>query len=314
MKSRWFRVILLLILLCPVLARADVSWEDKSWPENAEYIDLDDTVVKDFDAFIDFLDRLPNLKQVDMWQNKMTRAQCDLLAVRYPQIKWGWTMVIKGGSHTHLVRTDYTAWSTLHNNKSFRHSSEDFSVLKYCWNLKALDIGHNNVDTLDFLYDLPELRVLIIAVNNITDITPVASLRHLEYLELFNNKVTDITPLKNLTHLLDLNLGFNRIEDLSPAANLKALQRLWLFSSQKYKQAPPRETVNMLQAALPDTQIDITHHPTTGTWRYIGYNRDKHPHYAVITQMFGDDRNHPRYEYVPFEESWPEEGSSGEQQ
>ena len=66
MKNRWLWLVLLL-LLCPVLAGADVSYEGKSWPENAEYIDLGDVIVKDFDAFTAVLDRMPNLKQVDMW-------------------------------------------------------------------------------------------------------------------------------------------------------------------------------------------------------------------------------------------------------
>ena len=303
MKSRWLWVVLLLLLLCPVLAGADVSYGGMSWPEDAEYIDLGDHVVTDYDAFMAALDQMPNLKQVDMWKNKMTKAKCDMLAARYPDMKWGWTMLIIGWDHEHLVRTDYTAWSTLHNNRSAKHSSEDLSVLKYCWNLKALDVGHNKVDSLDFLYDLPELRVLIIACNNVTDITPIASLKHLEYAELFNNKITDITPLLELPHLLDLNLSFNKIRDLSPVKNLKTLQRLWLFSSMQTNQSPPPDAVAAIKAALPDTQIDTVHHPTTGTWRYIGGNR-KHPHYAVITQMFGEDHLHPRYEYVPFDESW----------
>ena len=308
MKHGWILFVLLLLLICPVLSGAEVVYGGTAWPEDAEYIDLGNNVVGDFDAFMAFLDQMPNLKQVDMWQNKMTRSQCDMLAARYPNMKWGWTMIIKAWDHEHLVRTDYTSWSTLHNNRSGKHSSEDLSVLKYCWNLKALDVGHNKVDSLDFLYDLPELLVLIIACNNVTDITPLASLQYLEYAELFNNKITDITPLQNLTHLLDLNLAFNKINDLSPVKNLKNLQRLWLFSSQRIKQSPSPDVVASIRAALPDTQIDTTHHPTTGTWRYIGGNR-KHPHYAAITAMFGEDHLHPHYEYVPFDESWTEEGS-----
>ena len=172
---------------------------------------------------------MPALRQVDMWQNRMTSGQCDMLAARYPGMRWGWTMVIKNWNHEHLIRTDATSWSTLHNNKSAKHSSEDLSVLKYCWNLMALDVGHNKIDSLEFLYDLPNLRVLILACNAVTDITPIATLQHLEYAELFNNKITDITPLKDLPHLMDLNLGFNRIADLSPLENIKTLQRLWLL-------------------------------------------------------------------------------------
>ena len=64
---------LLLFLLCPVQSSADVSWEGMTWADDAEYIDLGDCVVTDFDAFEAVLDQLPGLKQVDMWQNRMTR-------------------------------------------------------------------------------------------------------------------------------------------------------------------------------------------------------------------------------------------------
>lgn len=312
MKNRclWIVPFLLLLLLCPLLAEADVEFEGKAYPESAEYIDLGDTVVKDYDALTAFLDQFPHLRQVDMWNTKIKKEQCDMLAARYPDMKWGWTMVISNQNHSHLVRTDYTSWSTLHNNKTARHVSEDFTVLKYCWDLKALDIGHNNVTSLDFLYDLPNLRVLIIACNNVTDITPIASLKHLEYAELFNNKITDISPLKDLPHLIDLNLCFNRITDLSPVLGLKTLKRLWLYSCEKINTAPFGEQVDAVKAALPNTWIDTTHYSTNGGWRYTS-NKKLHPHYAVIQQIFGKDHLHPMTVYVPFEDSWPEEDPSG---
>ncbi len=295
----------MLLLLLPAAAGADVTYQGKSYPEDAEYIDLGDTVVSKFDEFMAFLDQMPRLREVDMWETRMFAANCHQLAERYPQIRWGWTMVIKNRDHEHLVRTDYTAWSTLHNKYTLGHTSEDFSVLKYCWNLMALDIGHNKVESLDFLYDLPNLRVLIVAINKITDITPIASLKKLEYAELFNNQITDISPLKDLTHLIDLNLTFNQIEDLSPVKNLKGLQRLWLYSCRYKNTEPDAAVVAELQAALPDTLIDAEHHPTNGIWRYIG--EERHPHYAVIQQMFGTDKYHEMHDYVPFAESWPEE-------
>lgn len=301
-KKGWLLLILLL-LLCPLRARAEVSYEGLVFTGEEEYIDLGDLVVKDFDAFTGFLQQMPRLKQVDMWKNRMTAAQCDLLASRFPGMKWGWTMVIKNWDHEHLVRTDYTSWSTLHNNKSAKHTSEDFAVLKYCWDLKALDIGHNNVTSLDFLYDLPDLRILIVACNAVEDITPVASLTKLEYAELFNNKITDITPLRDLTHLLDLNLCFNKIQDLTPAAGLTQLQRLWLYSCRKINAAPAGEDLDQVQAALAETWIDTTHYSTNGGWRYTSGDH-MHPHYEVILQNFGANHLHPRYEYVPFAESF----------
>ena len=308
MKRKWIWLCLLLLLLCPLLSRAEVAYEGLTFTGNEEYIDLQDHVVRDFDAFMAFLDQMPNLKQVDMWQNKMTKEQCDLLAGRYPDMKWGWTMVIRiRKKDEHLVRTDYTSWSTLHNNTSGKHSSEDFSVLKYCWNLMALDIGHNNVTDLSFLYDLPNLRVLIVACNAVEDITPIASLKNLEYLEIFKNKVTDISPLKELPHLMDLNICFNRIKDLTPLQEIKTLKRLWIYSCEKTDTIPPKEAVEALRAALPDTHIDSTHYSTNGGWRTVA-NNELDPHYEIILKIFGKDHLHPKYEYIPFHDSYPADG------
>ena len=308
MKSKWSGLLLmfLLLLLFPLFSHAEATYEGLSFAEDSDYIDLGDVVVEDFDAFADFLEHFPNLHQVDMWKNRMKAEQCDFLASRFPQVRWGWTMVIRNRDHEHLVRTDYTSWSTLHNNKSSKHNSEDFSVLKYCWNLMALDIGHNNVTSLDFLYDLPNLRVLIIACNAVEDITPLASLKYLEYAELFKNRITDISPLENLTHLMDLNLCFNKIHDLGPLLKLTTLKRLWLYSCEKTDTIPTGEQVDAIKAAFPDTKIDTTHYSTLGGWRKTGEKLD--PHYEVILQIFGENHLHPRTEYVPFQDSWTENG------
>ena len=308
MKTRGLAVVLLLLLLCAFPALAELSYEDHSFAEDAEYIDLEDLIVTDFASFADFLARFPNLKQVDMWGNKMTKEQCDFLASRFPEMRWGWTMIIRRGKCVHEVRTDFTSWSTLHNNKSPHHSSEDFTVLKYCWNLMALDVGHNEVTNLDFLYDLPNLRVLIIACNQVEDITPIASLKKLEYAELFNNKIRDITPLTGLPHLMDLNICFNRISDLSPILTLPSLKRLWLYSHEKRDTIAMGEQVNAIRTAFPELKMDTTHYSTYGQWRYLDAdNKKPDPHYAVILQIFGANHLHPRTEYIPFEDSFFDE-------
>ena len=297
-------LVLLIFPLCAGAESAEIVYEGTSYSRDAEYIDLGTFVVKDFDGFTAFLDQMPNLKQVDMWQNRMTAKQCDMLATRYPNMRWGWTMIIKNRDHEHLVRTDYTSWSTLHNNTSAKHNSEDFSVLKYCWNLKALDVGHNNVTNLDFLYDLPNLRVLILACNAIEDITPIASLKHLEYLELFKNRILDISPLEGLPHLMDLNVCFNRIQDLTPITTLPSLKRLWMYSCRKTNAVPVGDDVDAVKAAFPDANINTTHYSTLGGWRMITKN-ERDPHYEVILKNFGENHLHPRTEYVPFADSWP---------
>ena len=305
-------LVLLAAVLCLAACHAcaetaeSVQWEGLIFPADAEAIDLGETQVRDFNAFADMLAKLPKLKKVDMFATQVTKNEIELLAARFPEMDWGWTMVIRCSDGNHQIRTDQTSFSTLHNNKSPHHKSEDFTILKYCRHLFALDVGHNSVTSLDFLEDLPELRVLIVACNEVTDITPVAKLKNLEYAELFKNKITDITPVTGLTSLLDLNICFNKIQDITPVLSMTWLKRLWMFAAQVYNQGYSAETTRAIRQALPATEVDTTHYSTTGTWRYLDSKETrKHPHYAAIVASFGDTHLRPKKAYYPFEDSHP---------
>ena len=287
--KKLFPVLLLVLLALAPSALAEqqtVTFLDVTVPVDCTYVDFGDKAVRDLDALEAFLDQLPQVTQVDMYASQMRLEACDRLAQRYPQISFGWTLFF--GDHS--VRTDATAFSTLHNNKSPTHSSQELSILKYCKNLQALDVGHNKVDDLSFLYDLPNLKVLILACNAVTDITPLSSLPELEYLELFKNKITDLTPLSGLTRLKDLNICFNKVKDYAPLTGLTQLERLWIYNSDNYSDTIPlpKSVVSMLKDALPDTHIDSTHYSTLGGWR-------EHPRYDVIYKMFSGT------EYISFD-------------
>ncbi|MBR6669010.1 MAG: leucine-rich repeat domain-containing protein [Clostridia bacterium] len=284
----------LLILLCLLMAGLALAEEPQTATYmgkftadiNAEYIDLGKVRVEDYDAFIVFLRKFPNLKKVDMFSTNIYPKNIDRLAEAFPNIEFGWTMRIGD----HWVRTDATAFSTLHNNRSPQHTEQQFKYLKYCKNLLALDIGHNAVTDLSFLYDLPNLRVLILACNiNLKDITPVGSLKNLEYLELFKNDINDISCLANCTNLIDLNICFNRIKDWTPLHGLHKLERLWLYNSNNWSDQYPvdKQVVADLRTALPNCHVDSTSYSTLGGWR-------EHDRYYVIFHMF-------KYgEYIPF--------------
>lgn len=288
MKKSLLLLLVLLLIACASQCFATentVSFRSFTCTSDAEIINLGDTYVNDFSVFEAFLSSLPNLKKVDMFSTPVSRTQIEELAQLFPQIEFGWTM--KMGDHK--IRTDATAFSTLHSNKSGQHRSIDFSVLKYCKNLLALDIGHNAVDDISFLYDLPQLKVLIVACNYITDITPIGSLENLEYLELFKNKVTDISPLRNCKKLIDLNICFNYIKDYSPVYGLKNVERLWVYNSNNYSDKSPvsAEEVQKMISALPDAHIDSKSYSTLGGWR-------EHERYDVIYEMFKNGV------YIPF--------------
>ncbi|GEM_PF-659636 len=285
-----FPLLLCLLLSFCTLAAADtVSFGTRSFDTSSEFIDLGQVQVTDFDAFYTFLDSFTDLKKVNMFETPVYRPRIEEMAERYPDIEFGWTMRFA----EHEVRTDITAYSTLHMSNAKTHGNADIALVRFCRHLKALDIGHNAVSDLSFLYELPELRVLIIACNKVEDITPIGSLKNLEYLEMFTNNVRDITPLTDLDHLMDLNISYNYIADISPIFTLKNLRRLWTCRSvnRGMDKSLTNSQISQLMEYFPDLELNNVSNPTGGTWR-------EHPHFDVIHAMFRTGV------YVPFEDSF----------
>jgi len=297
MKTRACLALMLMILVTTVFSAGaeTLSYGQFSADSESEYLNIPVTRVNQWDKFYAFLSSFPHLRQVDMFDCPVNYTVVEEMHNRFPDVEFGLTMRFS----EHKVRTDATAFSTLHVYDSQWHSSRQLSVLRYCKNMYALDIGHNNFTDLSFLYDMPQLRVLIVAIGPATDITPIASLKHLEYLELFWNRITDISCLEDLPYLMDLNLVNNLITDLTPLKKLKSLKRLWIYMYNRKKTDPVDEqTIDSLQEALPDCHIDGHSTSTAGGWR-------THPHYTVLRRMFDSGV------YEPFEDSPPENWPDG---
>ena len=289
---------IMIMLTALLLAAACAAAEEAAETDYASvtYLDLGERQ-QAYGKIKQTLEQYPNLQKVDMYGTPITARQAEELEQLYPGIEFGWTL--KFGADNHLVRTDATAFSTLHLSGSKTHGTKEISsVLRYCKKLKALDFGHNGVDDLSWLAELKDLRVLIIAINRVTDITPLAGLTKLEYLEMFNNHITDISPLKGLTHLMDLNMGFNRVQDFSPLYEMKWLKRLWVYKAENRNgtgNGISQEIVDRLIRELPGCQINYTSMPSLGGWR-------EHPHFEVIHEMFRIPG------YLPFEDSYEDDG------
>ncbi len=252
------------------------QWNEVTVKTGDTYFDAGRTPVKSFQQFMAFLALFPSLERVDMFETKLRANRIAELEQAFSHIRFGWTILIKD----HVIRTDATAFSTLHSDSSPAHTSKDFEVLKYCTELVALDLGHNRIGDLSFLLHLPKLKILILACNNISDISPMARLAQLEYAELFMNRIEDISPLAGLTQLIDLELARNKIADYMPLMGLTHLQRLKVFKSGK--NIPEAE----LKGALPGCDIDFTTNPTQGTWR-------THERYFDIKDIFATGEYHP---------------------
>ena len=292
--TRFFRffTLCLCLLLCSSEATAEggsVFFQGRAYDSSAESIDLGDTVVEDWEAFSAFLRQFPELKQADMFATTVEKADIDRLTEAFPNIRFGWTIHI---ARSHYIRTDATAFSTLHG-ACVTHDSAVFEVLKYCTGLRALDLGHNKIESIDFLKDLTELRVLILACNpKLKDIRPLENLEKLEYLELFSCNVSDISCLAELPNLMDLNLCCNTgLIDHTPLLGMKKLQRLWIADTGI---ARNNGRIQEIHSALPDTRIQTRGEPTANGWR-----KDA-PHYEVIYEIFHTGV------YRPFDDSRPD--------
>ena len=289
------------LILCLLLAAAmfsgacaeTVTWRSVTVDKDTEVVDLGERGVLDWKNFYAFLDQLPNLKKVNMYGTVVNLQVYRQLSKRYPDVEFG----VQFRFNKHRVRTDNTAFSTLWAGGDRTYGYEEISMLTWCRNLYALDIGHNPVKKLDFLYEMPELRVLIVAICGVTDITPIASLKHLEYLEIFHNRIEDVSCLKDMPYLMDLNLVKNKVSDITPLAELKGLKRLWVhLCDQDNPNYPDADTLAMLQKALPDCHIDAESTSTAGGWRRGS------SHYQTIQKMF----NVKNQTYEPFDDSDPE--------
>ncbi len=301
-----FAVFVLLITSAAAMEMEEVAYDSriKAYRE-ATYVDFGSTEVKSLTKLEQFLDQLPFLQKCDMFQTTMTMDWAEELSARYPNVEFGWTFVIPcSNKPSHIIRTDMTVFSTLHNNKSRAHTSQDFACLKYCRHMLALDLGHNGLTTLDFLKVMPELRVLIIGRNQITDISALRYCPGLEYLEAFSNRIVSVEPLLGCTNLMDLNIPNNRIQDIDLLGQIKSLRRLWAFnynSSSMDTSYVDSSVRAALREALPGCTIDWNYSGTGGRWRTVNGESDgtKTPHYEVIYEMFQTGV------YIPFAESAP---------
>ena len=268
--------------------------EDLSVRSDVTDLDLREYEVPDAAAFSDSLVLLPQLARLDMCGTGPSDEEMAAMRERYPETKFIW--------YTHvyqwILRTDIKGFSTGQKRKfpdgagwytgeSFSYKrvrSSDFVNLKYCTDLVALDVGHcTMIGDVNFLADLPQLRILDISLCDLTDISPLASLTELEFLELNYNYVTDISPIANLKKLKYVNLNNNNITSYDALLDLPALERLWISCS-GLTDDQLDEMRATLSAKLPNLDIKASNKNREYA---MSYWRKDNPAYLEMQALFG---------------------------
>lgn len=205
--------------------------------------------LEDLDTLRETVSQMPNLQKLILCNCGLSNETLQEFNESLPDIKVVWRLSL--GCRWSL-RTDAVAFSVLIYAYDYpRMTSNDIQVLKYCTDLRALDLGHQAITDLSVLGDyLPELRLLILADNAVSDLTPLTKMTHLHYLELFVNRLSDITPLAELHELVDVNVSYNAISDLTPLLYSPMMDRLWFEHTYAGEAA-----YYMLKQAYPNAKI-----------------------------------------------------------
>lgn len=258
--------------LCP---NADFEWSftllNRQLNTSDSEVDLSKTRIGDTEELAAALTLFHAEPIVDLSGCNLSHEQLALLREQAENVKVVWTVRFKRWS----LRTDALTFSTWqYEDTEMPLDSQDVDALRYCTELVALDLGHNEIRDISFLEPLKELKILILADNDVTDISVLAKLDKLMYLELFLNKIKDISPLQNKEALLDLNLCFNKFTDIEPILSCKNLERIWACRCDLTEQQ-----VQQIRGAFPDATFDFESRGSTSRgWR-------EHPRYSAMTQM-----------------------------
>lgn len=185
-------------------------------------LNLTGAVINDYERFRKMLGYLPALTGVRMDDCSLTNEQLDELRSTYPEKNIVW--LLRFG--TWVVPTDAQVFSCLnHAVNNSRLSQEELGVLRYCTDLRCIDLGHSDITDLSFLSGLTKLQAIILTDNpNLSDLSPLAGLTELDFIEIMSANISDLSPLAGLNKLTFINLGNNPISDLSPLYGLEDLK------------------------------------------------------------------------------------------
>ncbi|MBR4906393.1 MAG: leucine-rich repeat domain-containing protein, partial [Clostridia bacterium] len=238
-----------------------VSAFGKTFSLADEVVSLNDVPMKDqLDALRTLLPYLRNVKRLDMENCGIADSVMAELREAFPTPKIVWRVSV--GRYS--CRTDSIMIRFSLDIDKRRLYDRDTEALKYCNEVRYLDLGHNRIQKMRFLEYMPDLEVLIIAVGDMNDITGVEHCKKLEYCEFLSGHVSDLSPLAACTELKHLNVSLNSITDITPLYGLTKLERLWISRNKI-----PEEQIEEIRRLLPNCEINTTAIDPTGEgWRY----------------------------------------------
>lgn len=177
-------------------------------------------------------------------------------------------------------------YSMLTNEEMIRMTSkltdQDTAPLRYCTNVKYLDLSYNKITDISFLSGYTELECAILTLTSISDLTPLENCGNLTWLELFACPgVTDISGLTQLKNLKYLNLSQTKVSDISVLDQLP-LERFVCVDARISK-----SDLERFAEQHPQCLVNSTGSPTGYAWRYNDKNqKEPFAYYEKLQEIF----------------------------
>lgn len=246
----------------------------------------------------ELLPYLRNVKRVDMENCGIDNETMAALRDEFPQPKLVWRVTV--GSYS--VRTD--AWMIKFSAGNGKALEDKQTVnLKYCREIKYLDLGHNKIRHMDgFVPYMPDLEVCIM-YNPMANINGIEHCPKLEFFECYSCNLKDVSPLAACTELKHVNVCYNNITDITPLYGLTKLERLWIARNPDI----PKDQIEKFKELVPGCEVNTTtHNPTRGGWRYFDEEFTQiTPRYELLRQQFRYDRTQLR----SYGDGWWDDGT-----
>ena len=267
-----------------------------------DFLDMNQIDIKDLAPLDMALRIFPNVRTVEMCACRLDNETLAAFRDKYPDRKIVWLIILTNHLSRanrqyfyHAIRSDAQVFSTLNYQKYYDFTSEMASpIFRYCTEMRALDLGHNNLTDISEITNLKHLHTLILADNQITDISPLSQLKNLNYLEIQGNKITDAAPLGELPELEDLymvsNKGIKNTPELVKCSKMKEL------------------CMSNCEVSAKDIHLLLKGLPSDCNFQYLGYFRWRRPDYTKnieIRQVFSNwkkVKEYPSWDNVVYSE------------
>ena len=256
------------------------------------FIDLSNIPMDSVEPVEKILPFMHHLEKVDMCDCGLSDEEMDGLNKRHEDTQFVWMIRIV----YYKIRTDAVAFRATSNHYSDFNEANQMR-LQYCENMVALDLGHRNITTLEFVRNMPDLKYLVMMSNRIPDLSPLSTCKNLIWVELNHSWATsDITPLKDCTGLRDLNITDMPLDSDSATETLCAmpwLERLW-YSAPEFSDAQ----VAAIQEANPDLYMQAVPSWANSCMNPWRYDQDYYDMRDVMNMFYMDDSGRIDYKII----------------